>query len=50
MVDKVWWQWQQRNPQSRTFTYKGLRNNGQNATINDLLPMLGLAPDAIARN
>ena len=50
MVDKVWWQWQQRDPQNRTLAYKGLRNDGQNATLDDVLPMLGLAPDAVARN
>ena len=50
MVDKVWWQWQQRDPQNRTFAYKGLRNDGRNATLDDVLPMLGLAPDAVVRN
>lgn len=50
MVDKIWWQWQQQNPQNRTFAYQGVRNDGQNATLNDVLPMLGLAPEGVVRD
>ncbi|KAM7193255.1 hypothetical protein V8F33_007955 [Rhypophila sp. PSN 637] len=50
MVDKVWWQWQQRDPQNRTFAYKGVRNDGQNATLADVMPMLGLAADGVVRD
>jgi len=50
MVDKVWWQWQQRSPGNRTFAYTGLRNDGQNATLNDVLPMLGLAPEGVVKD
>jgi len=50
MVDKVWWQWQQRDPQKRTLDYKGVRNDGKNATLDDVLPMLGLAPEGIVRD
>ncbi|KAK0619557.1 hypothetical protein B0T14DRAFT_391676, partial [Immersiella caudata] len=45
MVDKVWWQWQQRDTANRTYAYKGVRNDGKNATLGDVMPMLGLAPD-----
>jgi tyrosinase len=47
MVDKVWWQWQQRDTANRTYAYKGVRNDGKNATLGDVMPMLGLAPDAL---
>ncbi|KAK3356861.1 monooxygenase [Lasiosphaeria hispida] len=50
MVDKVWWQWQQQDPQTRTFAYKGQRNNGSAATLLDELPMLGLAPEGVVRD
>jgi tyrosinase len=50
MVDKVWWQWQQRSPSNRTFAYTGVRNDGKNATLNDVLPMLGLAPEGVVKD
>ena len=46
MVDRVWWQWQQQDPDNRAFAYKGQRNDGVAASLNDTMPMLGLAPDA----
>jgi len=50
MVDKVWWQWQQhRATPNRTYAYNGLRRDKTNATLDDVMPMLGLAPDALVR-
>jgi tyrosinase len=46
MVDKLWWQWQQQN-QTRTLEYQGKRNDGQDAALEDALPMLGLSSDGI---
>jgi tyrosinase len=46
MVDRVWWQWQQRDPANRTYAYK---DDKKNVTLDDLMPMLGLAPDAPVR-
>jgi hypothetical protein len=45
-IDRLWWLWQQDNPR-RLVEYNGYadRNSSKKASINDLLPMLGLAPD-----
>ncbi|KAK4448376.1 hypothetical protein QBC34DRAFT_352975 [Podospora aff. communis PSN243] len=43
-VDRLWWLWQQKNP-SRTTEYNGIRFDGSAATLDDLLPMLGLGDD-----
>ncbi|KAK0638575.1 monooxygenase [Cercophora newfieldiana] len=50
MVDKLWWQWQQQDPQTRTLQYQGRRNDGGNATLEDVLPMLGLALDGVVKD
>lgn len=48
-VDRIWWLWQQQNPQARTFAYDGPREDGTAATLDDYLPMFGLAPDVRVR-
>jgi len=50
MVDKVWWQWQQEDAQTRTFAYNGMRNDGQEAKLDDIMPMLGIAPGRVVRD
>jgi tyrosinase len=50
MVDKIWWQWQQQDPQTRTLAYEGTRNDGLNASLDDIMPMLGLAADRVVRD
>ncbi|KAK4446660.1 hypothetical protein QBC34DRAFT_356297 [Podospora aff. communis PSN243] len=50
MVDKIWWQWQQHNPQTRTLAYEGTRNDGAAASLDDIMPMLGLAEDKVVRD
>ncbi|KAJ3960443.1 hypothetical protein N0V92_002920 [Colletotrichum tropicale] len=50
-IDRLWWLWQQEAPESRTQDFSGIRilETGQvderPATLNDNMPMLGLAPD-----
>ncbi|KAK1751256.1 hypothetical protein QBC47DRAFT_405960 [Echria macrotheca] len=49
-VDRLWWLWQQQNPQARTLAYGGVREDGTTvATLDDILPMMGFAPDAKVR-
>jgi tyrosinase len=49
-VDRIWWQWQQQDPQTRTFAYGGsIGENGPTADLDDILPMQGLAPDSAVR-
>ena len=54
-VDRLWWIWQQQNPGARTFAYNGNIPNpdgsaGAAVTLNDKLPMGGLAADGIVRD
>ncbi|KGO55074.1 Tyrosinase [Penicillium expansum] len=51
-IDRLWWLWQQEMPSNRTYDYSGIRTqdnfDGKTppaATLNDLLPMLGMAKD-----
>ncbi|PSN61663.1 Di-copper centre-containing protein [Corynespora cassiicola Philippines] len=49
-VDRIWWLWQQQNPEVRELDYAGARRtpesvSGVPATSNDTLQMLGLAED-----
>lgn len=44
-IDRLWWLWQQEDTATRTYDFAGLEWGGANATLNDVLPMLGLAPD-----
>ncbi|KAK0611715.1 monooxygenase [Immersiella caudata] len=46
MVDKLWWEWQRADRDNRINAYKGMRNDGQEASLEDMMPMLKLAPDA----
>lgn len=50
MVDKVWWEWQEQDRDNRLYAYGGLRNDGQAASLDDELPMLGLADDGVVRD
>jgi tyrosinase len=54
-IDRLWWLWQQQNPRNRTFAYNGFHNTddgsqGPAVTLNDVLPMGGLAADGIVRD
>ncbi|KAJ5410792.1 uncharacterized protein N7487_005151 [Penicillium crustosum] len=51
-IDRLWWLWQQEMPSNRTYDYSGIRTQDNSdgktpppATLNDLLPMLGMAKD-----
>lgn len=44
MVDKVWWEWQQQDPKTRTIAYKRVRHGGQQTTLADVMLMLGDCP------
>ncbi|OHW94339.1 monooxygenase [Colletotrichum incanum] len=50
-IDRLWWLWQQADPKSRTFDFAGRRNlpsgeaDTRPASLNDSMPMLGLAAD-----
>lgn len=48
-VDRIWWQWQQQDPQTRTLAYQGKRNDGADASLDDVMPMVGLAADRVVR-
>jgi tyrosinase len=49
-VDRLWWLWQKQAPNTRTLAYDGVDQNGRTVTLNDILPMNGLAADGIVRN
>ncbi|KAK0620103.1 monooxygenase [Immersiella caudata] len=49
-VDRLWWLWQQQNPSKRTMEYNGMRFDGSAATLDDLLPVLGLGADLPVRD
>ncbi|SLM40374.1 Uncharacterised domain, di-copper centre [Lasallia pustulata] len=46
-LDRLWWTWQQRDPQNRKWQYRGLaaHNFTDPASLTDVIPMGGLAPD-----
>ncbi|KAK1828919.1 hypothetical protein QBC39DRAFT_384610 [Podospora conica] len=50
-VDRLWWDWQQKDPKNRTFTYYGPKQDGQGtpSTLDDVMPMGKLAPDVKVR-
>ena len=50
MVDKLWWEWQRADRDNRMDDYKGMRNDKQEASLEDVMPMLDLAPDAVVRD
>ncbi|RDL40017.1 uncharacterized protein BP5553_04357 [Venustampulla echinocandica] len=45
MVDRIWWLWQQQNPSVRTNDFSGTEYAGVAATLDDLMPMMGIATD-----
>ena len=50
-VDRLWWLWQQKAPQTRTMEYNGLRLDYETqVSLNDKMPMAGLAADAVVRD
>jgi tyrosinase len=51
-IDRLWWMWQQENPSVRNMEYSGPQTQDKfdgttppQATVDDLLPMLGMADD-----
>jgi tyrosinase len=49
-VDRIWYLWQKQNPTARTFDYGGYRYPDYSAaTLDDVLTMLGLAPNMTVR-
>ena len=50
MVDKIWWQWQHDDFANRKLAYEGTRNDNVAASLDDLMPMLGLADDKAVRD
>ena len=48
-LDRLWWTWQQRDPQTRMSQYHGLtaNNSTKPGSLKDVVPMGGLAPDVI---
>ncbi|KAK0735922.1 hypothetical protein B0T18DRAFT_256621, partial [Schizothecium vesticola] len=55
-VDRLWWLWQQQNPSARTMEYNGNSpslpdgSNGPPVSLNDKLPMGGLAAEGVVRD
>ena len=50
-VDRLWWLWQQKAPQTRTNEYSGLRLDYETqVSLNDVMPMAGLAADAVVKD
>lgn len=45
MVDRVWWLWQQASPSNRSTDFSGTEFGGVTATLQDTMPMMGLAAD-----
>lgn len=45
MVDRIWWLWQQASPSNRSTDFAGTEFGGVPATLQDIMPMMGLAPD-----
>ncbi|KAK1828716.1 hypothetical protein QBC39DRAFT_415884 [Podospora conica] len=43
-VDRLWWLWQQQNPSAE---YDGVDQNNRSVTVDDVLPMMGLAEDGV---
>ena len=46
-LDRLWWIWQQRDPTNRMYQYRGKASYYSNATasLDDIIPMGGLAPN-----
>lgn len=46
-LDRLWWRWQQADPQQRLTEYLGraAQNSTESASLEDVLPMGNLAPD-----
>ena len=46
-LDRLWWTWQQKDSQNRKWQYRGLaaHNSTDPASLNDIIPMGGLAPN-----
>lgn len=46
-LDRLWWTWQTRDPEPRMWQYRGRAGNysSETASLDDILPMGGLAPD-----
>jgi tyrosinase len=44
-IDRLWWTWQQRHPNSNQYVGKANRNSTAIATLEDIIPMGGLAAD-----
>ena len=44
-IDRLWWLWQQVSPSNRTNDYAGNLPDGSDASLTDLMPMMGLADD-----
>ncbi|KAK4451322.1 hypothetical protein QBC34DRAFT_424167 [Podospora aff. communis PSN243] len=49
-VDRLWWLWQEANPNVRTDAYDGTDQLGRPVSLNDTLPMEDLAPDGIVKD
>ncbi|KAK4446432.1 hypothetical protein QBC34DRAFT_450849 [Podospora aff. communis PSN243] len=54
-VDRLWWIWQKKDPNNRikgNNAYNGVKQDGQGppVSVNDVLPMMKLAPDAVVKD
>jgi tyrosinase len=45
MLDRVWYLWQEVNPSKRATEFAGRGFDDVPATLQDILPMMGLAPE-----
>lgn len=53
-IDRIWWQWQQMNPDKRLSEYNGKADHygedeSREVSLDDKLPMLGLAEELTVR-
>lgn len=53
-IDRIWWQWQQMNPDKRLSEYNGValhygEDGSREVSLDDKVPMLGLAEDLTVR-
>jgi len=56
-IDRLWWIWQQKDPEKRTLDYSGLGGSWDSsepptaaATLTDRMRVLGLGPDVVVRD
>lgn len=54
-VDRLWWIWQQKDPKKSTNAYNGFHptqdgSQGPAVSLNDKLPMGGLAADGVVKS